>query len=175
MLRFFIVLVAIIVSSIAFFAEGSLRDGEPTKFLGIPTVGTDTHSHFESSSDSDDSSDDLADEAPALDGWLVFGGTGVLVLGVGFGVVEIGLYGVGLLFATGQLCAGLFVIGQAALGVVFFLAQVGFGATGLGQLAIGGLVTGQGELGADGSDFLARMGADISELLRFWGPPPESS
>ncbi len=170
MWRCLFVLLAIVISSGAFLAEGLLRDGEPTKFLGIPAVGTsDSMPSSSSSSDDSDSSDDVASEAPKVDGWLVFGGTGVLVLGAGVGVVEIGLYGVGLLFATGQLSAGLIGIGQLTFGLVFFLGQVGVGATGAGQMAIGGLVTGQGELGADGSDFLDRMHEDIQELLRYWG------
>ena len=167
MWRFLVVLLAIVISSIAFLAEGLLRDGAPTKFLGIPAVGV-MHSMPDTSGPSDNSdSDDIASEAPKVDGWLVFGGTGVLVLGGGVGVVEIGLYGVGLLFATGQLSAAMIGIGQLTFGLVFFLGQVGVGSTG--QLAIGGLVTGQSELGADGGDFLARIHTDIQELLRYWG------
>ncbi|MBH9879344.1 hypothetical protein FFT64_19060, partial [Clostridioides difficile] len=82
MWRFLLVLLAIVVSSVAFLVEGLVRDGEPTKFLGVPAVAVGSHVTSSDSSDSsDDSSDDVANDAPPVDGWLVFGGTGALVLG----------------------------------------------------------------------------------------------
>ncbi len=172
MLRFFIVLAAIILSACMFLAEGALREGMPATFLGIPAVAFNpTNAHVPDTNNSDDSSDDIADELPPLDGWLTLGGTGVVTMGYGIGVVEIGLFGGGLLFATGQVSIGMISIGQAAFGLIFFIAQLGVGGSGIGQLAIGGSVAGQGALGGDGEDFLTRMSEDINELLRFWGSP----
>ena len=123
----------------------TVTETEPTVLFGMPVVGS--------------SMDDPS--------WISAGGEGVLVLGAGVGLVEFGLYGVGILFATGQACAGLLAFGQAAFGLFFFCAQLGLGFTGVGQLAIGLQVIGQGELGPNGQEFFERMTADLGELLRF--------
>ena len=108
----------------------------------------------------------VADEnTPA---WIAFGGVGVLCLGAGVGVVSFTLYGGGVLFATGQITAGLICIGQLGVGVVFACVQVGAGLTGIGQGIAGGLVGGQGTLGFDGDEFLEQLDKDVSELLRVW-------
>jgi hypothetical protein len=99
--------------------------------------------------------------------WLAFGGKGVLVLGAGFGLVEIGMAGVGVFFAVGQAAVGLFAVGQLAVGLVGVIGQLAFGATGIGQLAVGGLVEGQGKLGFSGGDFLRGLNADLDRFLRF--------
>ncbi len=99
--------------------------------------------------------------------WLAFGDEGVLVLGAGFGLVEIGVAGVGILFATGQVSAGLFAIGQLSFGLLGVIAQLGFGTTGIGQLVIGGLVEGQGRLGFSGGEFLRGFDEDVNRFLRW--------
>jgi hypothetical protein len=123
---------------------------EPTVLFGMPVIGSSM-------------------EAPS---WITTGGQGVIVLGAGVGLVEFGMYGVGILFATGQACAGLIAFGQAAFGLLFFCAQLGLGFTGLGQLAIGIQVIGQGELGPNGAEFFTRMNTDLNALLRFRSAPP---
>jgi len=120
-------------------------ESEPTVLFGMPIIGSSM-------------------EQPS---WISVGGQGVIVLGAGVGLVEFGMYGVGILFATGQACAGLIAFGQAAFGLLFFCGQLGLGFAGLGQLAIGVQVIGQGELGPNGKAFLGRMNADLGELLRF--------
>jgi hypothetical protein len=125
----------------------------PTVLFGMPVVGSSM-------------------EEPS---WISVGGQGVIVLGAGVGLVEFGMYGVGILFATGQACAGLIAFGQAAFGLLFFCAQLGLGLTGIGQLAIGIQVIGQGELGPNGAEFFARMSDDLNELLRFRSPSSPAS
>ena len=123
----------------------AVSETAPTVLFGMPVIGSSM-------------------EQPS---WISLGGEGVIVLGAGVGLVEFGMYGVGILFATGQACAGLIAFGQAAFGLLFFCAQLGLGFTGMGQLAIGVQVIGQGELGPNGQAFLERMNADLGELLRF--------
>lgn len=144
--RFWLLMAIVIATSAMFTAEGLLRSGEPSQIWGMPVVA-------------------VGGEQPA---WISFGGVGVIVLGAGFGVIAFTLYGVGLLFATGQLAAGLFAFGQLVAGLLCFVAQLGIGASGVGQLAVGGLVVGQAPIGFDGEEFLKRMNADINELLKLW-------
>lgn len=144
MKRFIILAVLLGVTSALLYAiTGWQGHGAVTRFLDVPVV------------------DDGTDYA-----WISVGHEGVIVLGVGIGLVEFGMYGVGIFFATGQACAGLLAIGQAAFGPIAFLGQIGAGLTGAGQLAIGGQVIGQGELGPNGSRFLERLSHDLDELLR---------
>jgi len=100
--------------------------------------------------------------------WITGGGFGVLALGAGVGVVAIGLYGAGLLFATGQLAAGLLVVGQLAIGVVGFLGQVATGLVGMGQGGVGALTVTQGGDNAEGKAFLKQLSAEMGEALRAW-------
>jgi hypothetical protein len=106
--------------------------------------------------------------------WLAVGtGQGILVVGIGgVGVVTFGFYGAGILFATGQGAIGLFAIGQLAVGVVFVICQLGVGLSGIGQVLAGGLVVGQGTLGADGEPYLRRLNEDVNGLLS-WSAPGE--
>ncbi len=144
MKRFIALAVLLGVTSALLYAITSWQNqGAVTRFLDVPVI------------------DDGTDYA-----WISVGHEGMIVLGVGLGLVEFGMYGVGIFFATGQACAGLIAIGQAALGPVAFLGQIGAGCTGAGQLAIGGQVIGQGELGPNGSKFLDRLTTDLDELLR---------
>jgi hypothetical protein len=131
------------------YALVAATETEPTVLFGMPVIGSSM-------------------EQPS---WISAGGEGVIVLGAGVGLVEFGMYGVGILFATGQACAGLIAFGQAAFGLLFFCAQLGLGLSGMGQLAIGVQVIGQGELGPNGKAFLERMSADLGELLRFRSAP----
>ncbi len=65
------------------------------------------------------------------------------------------------------MAGGLFAIGQLGVGLIGFIAQLGFGAAGIAQLAIGGMVEGQGRLGFSGRDFLRSLNADLDRFLRF--------
>lgn len=144
MKRFIALAVLLGITSALLYAITSWQNqGAVTRFLDVPVI------------------DDGAEYA-----WISIGHEGMIVLGVGVGLVEFGMYGVGIFFATGQACAGLIALGQAAFGPIAFLGQLGAGLTGAGQLAIGGQVIGQGELGPNGSRFLGRMTADLEELLR---------
>ncbi|CAN5186003.1 hypothetical protein BH09MYX1_BH09MYX1_56990 [soil metagenome] len=145
MKRFIILAVILGVTSALLYWLTSLQstEGAVTRFLDIPVI------------------DDNADYA-----WISVGHEGVIVLGIGFGLVEFGMYGVGVFFATGQACAGLIALGQAAFGPVAFLCQLGIGLTGAAQVAVGGQVIGQGELGPNGAAFLKRLSSDLDDLLR---------
>ena len=149
MKRFVIFCVIQAVVTGLLYALVAATETEPTVVFGMPVIGSSM-------------------EQPS---WISAGGEGVIVLGAGVGLVEFGMYGVGILFATGQACAGLIAFGQAAFGLLFFCAQLGLGLSGMGQLAIGVQVIGQGELGPNGRAFLERMSADLGELLRFRSAP----
>jgi hypothetical protein len=99
--------------------------------------------------------------------WLSVGGVGVLCLGGGTGVVTIGFYGVGLLFAVGQMAAGSIAIAQLGFGLVFALVQVGAGLTGFGQLVFGGAVVGQVPVGFRGTLLIEALSRDLDDLLSF--------
>lgn len=100
--------------------------------------------------------------------WLAFGGVGVLVLGAGIGVVSLGLYGGGILFATGQLCAGLLAMGQLGLGIILFLGQVG---AGLQVGAQGGLGFRRWTQGNDRDEaYFRSMWEELKEVLATHGP-----
>ena len=99
--------------------------------------------------------------------WITIGGFGVLVLGAGVGIVEIGIIGAGLLFAVGQATAGLIAFGQVVLGPVFFCAQGGLGLAGLGQGGAGLYTISQGRTGGEGRKFLDQLNEDMNELMKF--------
>jgi len=147
MKRFAVVGVIVLVVAILLGVEVQALGAGDTNILGLPAVHT-------------------GGGKAAAPAWLAFGGEGVLVLGGGVGLVEIGLFGVGVFFATGQACAGLFAIGQLAVGVIGVIAQLGFGTTGIGQLIFGGLVEGQGRVGFSGEGFLTAFDADVTRFLR---------
>jgi len=99
--------------------------------------------------------------------WITLGGFGVLVLGAGVGLVEIGLIGAGLLFAVGQATVGLIAFGQVVLGPVFYCAQGGLGLVGLGQGGAGLYTIKQGSTGGEGRKFLDQLDEELNELLKF--------
>ena len=140
MKRFGALLGVIIVTAVAL----ALGPGGGGVVLGLPVV-------------------DVAGGGPA---WISVGGTGVLCLGAGFGVVSLTIYGAGVLFATGQLAVGLICFAQVGIGLVFACVQVGAGLTGIGQGIAGGLVAGQGSVGRDGEEFLRALDRDVEEALR---------
>lgn len=98
--------------------------------------------------------------------WLSIGGTGVLVLFGGAGVVVIGFYGIGVLFSIGQISAALITIAQLGIGLLLAVVQVGAGLTGLGQLIGGVAVAGQLPIGFDGRSFLEELSRELDEALR---------
>lgn len=100
--------------------------------------------------------------------WITAGGSGVLVVGGGTGVVAIGIAGAGLLFATGQIAIGLIAFGQLALGGVAFLGQVATGLVGAAQGGLGWLTVVQGGNNVEGRAFLKQLDADLAETLRPW-------
>ncbi len=100
--------------------------------------------------------------------WITIGGFGVIVLGMGAGLVEIGIFGAGVLFATGQLSLGLIAFGQLALGPIFYCGQVGVGLVGMGQGGLGVLKIGQGHTGGEGRRFLDQLSDELNELLAFF-------
>lgn len=146
MTRFIILSVVVGVTAALLYGLTALQahGAAPTQFLDMPVI----------------------DQEGADYAWLTIGHTGVIALGIGIGLVEFGMYGVGIFFATGQACAGLLAIGQAAFGLFGFVGQLGGGLCGVGQLAVGGQVSGQAELGPDGSEFLKRLSTDLGDLLR---------
>jgi hypothetical protein len=124
----------------------------PTSYLGMPVVGWGKQ------------------DTPC---WIAMGGQGVVVLGAGVGLVEYGVFGVGLLFACGQAAAGLIAFGQAAFGLIFVCAQLGLGLSGVGQLFIGGWGIGQGRLAANGEALLKHLDRDLDDILRFTSAPDD--
>ena len=140
MKRFGVLLGVITVTAIAL----ALGPGGSEKVLGMPVV-------------------EVEGGGPA---WIAVGGSGVLCLGVGVGVVSLTIYGAGILFATGQLAVGLICFAQLGVGLVFACVQVGAGLTGIGQGIAGGLVTGQGTVGRDGEEFLRALDRDVENALR---------
>jgi hypothetical protein len=99
--------------------------------------------------------------------WIALGGFGVIVVGMGAGLVEIGIFGAGVLFATGQLSLGLIAFGQLALGPIFYCGQVGVGLVGMGQGGLGVLKIGQGDTSGEGRRFLDQLSGELNELLAF--------
>ncbi len=106
-------------------------------------------------------------EKPPDPSWLAFGGIGVLALGAGFGIVEFGIYGGGLFFASGQLTVGLVSVGQFSIGLIAVVAQFGLGATSFGQFAFGLLAKGQMKVGFDGTEFMQGLNEDLGRFLSF--------
>ncbi|MCA9534483.1 MAG: hypothetical protein KC593_12420 [Myxococcales bacterium] len=145
--RFFVILIATLVTGLGLGAVGALAPAPevPVFILGMEPVCL----------------------APVQPCWLAFGGgNGVLVVGLaGFGLVSLTLYGAGLFFATGQLAGGLLAIGQAGVGVIGWIGQVGAGTTGIGQLIFGWLVRGQLAIGADGTAFQQMLGRQLASAL----------
>jgi hypothetical protein len=107
--------------------------------------------------------------------WIGMGAKGVIVLGGGFGVIELGIAGGGILFATGQLAIGSLVLGQLAIGLVGFLGQVGTGLVGMAQGGVGWRTVTQGGDNEDGKRFLRAMSADLEGILRFRAAPKRPS
>ena len=105
--------------------------------------------------------------------WFAFGGgKALVVVGLaGAGLVCITLYGVGILFATGQLALGGLAIGQAGAGIIGWIGQVGAGLTGVGQLIFGVYVQGQLPIGANGGAFHAALSRQLQSTLRRAGEP----
>ena len=144
MWRVLVVVGAVVVTALGLYAHSRAGGGYPVELLGYPVTNDSNH--------------DFA--------WISLGGTGWLVLGAGVGVVEIGVFGIGALFATGQACAGGIAIGQAAAGVTFVVAQLGVGLTGYVQGGAGGYMRAQGALAADGKEFFAALDAWFGRVLR---------
>lgn len=100
--------------------------------------------------------------------WIATMGVGVLALGGGAGLVELGIYGVGLFFATGQISGGLIVVGQLAIGVVGFLGQVACGLIGVGQGAVGYIKITQVSDNTEGKAFFKWFSGELDDALRLW-------
>ena len=134
---------AVTVAGLAFFTEYQ-NALSLTRVGGLPSIGI----------------------GPEGGAWLSIFGAGVLVIGGGAGVVSIGIYGAGILFATGQLAVGLVAMGQLGLGLLLYL----------GQLGVGLQVGGQGGLGwrrwiqDNNRDeaYFRSMWAEIAEVLSLW-------
>lgn len=99
--------------------------------------------------------------------WIGVGAYAVIALGAGVGMIELGMYGAGVLFATGQLAGGLIAMGQLAIGVVGFLGQVATGMVGAAQGGLGWLTVTQGGDNDEGKAFLKQLSAELDETLRF--------
>ncbi len=98
--------------------------------------------------------------------WIAVGGPGIITIGAGVGVVAITWVGGGLLFATGQLAAGLICFGQLGIGIIGFAAQVGTGLVGMGQGGLGLYTVTQGGSRNDlGRPFLKSLSAELNEIL----------
>ena len=98
--------------------------------------------------------------------WIAMGGTGVIVLGAGVGLVALTWIGGGVLFATGQLSGGLIAFGQLGIGLIGFAAQVGTGLVGMGQGGLGlYTVTQGGSRNEAGKAFLKSLSAELNEIL----------
>ena len=117
-----------------------------------------------------ESEDDFpfADAQPC---WISLGGVGVIVLGIGIGIVEFGIFGAGLLFGSGQVAGGLIAMGQAGIGLVLFAGQAGVGLTGVGQGMFGWITAYQGGEKRDGKRFLEDLNEDANDLFSFFGQP----
>ena len=159
MSRFIRLMVVLLVTFLGFFFFPTNESGQSEESIaGMPVVCLG-----DAESDMDPDTNPIGSNAC----WLTLGaGTGVVVVGIGgFGVVSLTLYGVGLLFATGQLAAGGIAFGQAGFGLSFFLGQAGVAPVAMGQVVGGGLVKGQGALGADGGPFLQELSREVNALL----------
>jgi len=99
--------------------------------------------------------------------WIAYGGFGVVVLGGGVGVVEFGVGGVGLLFGTGQLAAGMVAMGQVGVGLVFWAGQAGLGLTGVAQGMFGWVTAYQGGEHCGGQRYLRGLSQDVADLCSF--------
>ena len=100
--------------------------------------------------------------------WIATRGVGVFALGGGAGLVEIGIFGFGVLFATGQISGGLIVVGQLAIGVVGFLGQVASGLVGVGQGAVGYIKITQVSDNTEGKAFFKWFLSELEQALRLW-------
>jgi hypothetical protein len=144
--RFWILSAILVATAVVLALSTQTGDGAVTRYLGMPVVAW---GNMEDTS------------------WIAMGGKGVIALGVGFGLVEYGIYGAGALFGCGQLAAGLLAFGQLALGPIFVCGQLAFGLVGLGQVFVGGWGIGQGKLAMDGAALLKHLNADLDEVLSF--------
>jgi len=144
MWRVLVVVGSVLLTSILLYVHARATTAAPTVILGMPVTGSSSHQVA----------------------WISLGGTGAVVIGGGVGLVEIGVYGVGLLFATGQVCAGGVAIGQAAFGLCFVLAQLGLGLLGVVQGGAGGYMKAQGALAADGDRIVGALDAWLGRVLR---------
>lgn len=108
------------------------------------------------------------DNDPPEPCWIATMGVGVFALGGGAGLIEIGIFGFGLFFATGQIAGGLMVVGQLAIGVVAFLGQVASGLIGVGQGAVGYIKITQVSDNTEGKAFFKWFTSELEDTLRLW-------
>jgi hypothetical protein len=167
MSRFLAVCGVLVVTYLGFFFYPTTAEGKsPDEIAGMPVV-----------------CQGVGSENPLESGqacWLTLGaGRGIVVVGMGgVGVVCFVFYGLGILFATGQLAAGGIAFGQVGLGLSFFFGQAGVAPVAMGQVVGGAQVVGQGALGPNGGPFLKQLSAELNRILgskkAFEAPPDES-
>ncbi len=145
--RFGVVVGVVVVTGIAMAITADLGPGRmsASTFLGMPLVG-------------------IGASEPCV---LALGGTGILVIGAGIGVVAIGIACGGLLFATGQIAGALIAFAQAGIGIVFFGGQAGVAYTGIGQVVLGVHVHCQAS--SRGKQFMAELNRELGAILRLRG------
>ena len=140
MTRFVILTLIVLVVSILFYITAD----ETAVVLGMPLINA-------------------SQPDPA---WIALGGTGVIVIGAGVGLIALTWIGGGVLFATGQLSGGLIAFGQLGIGLIGFAAQVGTGLVGMGQGGLGlYTVTQGGSRNEAGKAFLKSLSAELNEIL----------
>ncbi len=147
MLRFWMLMAVVIVTLLALSGLSSVQSPETASLLGMPVV--------------------CGPEQAGAPCWIAYGGTGVVVLGAGLGLVEFGIGGVGLLFGTGQLAIGLIAMGQVGMGLVFWAGQAGVGLTGIAQGMFGWVTAYQGGESGGGRSYLRELSVDIADLCSF--------
>lgn len=149
MWRVLVIVGIVFVTSIALYEHASLTThGAPTHLFGYPVTNAGTHETA----------------------WIAMAGNGGIVLFGGIGLVTIGWFGIGALFAVGQVSAGGIAIGQAAFGLSFVCAQLGLGVAGYTQLGAGGYMSAQAALAADGAEMLGALHAWLTSVLRLSRP-----
>ncbi len=140
MTRFVILTLIVLVVSILFYITAD----ETAVVLGMPLINA-------------------SQPDPA---WIALGGTGVIVIGAGVGLIALTWIGGGVLFATGQVSGGLIAFGQLGIGLIGFAAQVGTGLVGMGQGGLGlYTVTQGGSRNEAGKAFLKSLSAELNEIL----------
>jgi hypothetical protein len=149
MLRFWMLMGFAIVTLLALsgITWAQLSDADSHRVLGMAVVCT-------------------ADQT-ATPCWIAYGGFGVVVLGGGVGMVEFGIGGVGILFGTGQLAAGLIAMGQVGMGLVFWAGQAGVGLTGIAQGMFGWVTIYQGGESGGGRRYFRALSQDMTDLCSF--------